>query len=180
MRTSLLLKPKLILARTQVNRGKEKGGPEWIQSSGPPSLGRVESLLLRDRATHQGNRPEPAGHQRQGGGQGHPCADTTAVGQLLHRSAARGASGSARRGACGCAGRGARGGGRPTRGVVLHQRHLQAVGVDGAHREGAVDPSVGESGVGERQDGLVCAGRVDVEGVGQPLMPLCPDLTRIL
>src|ERR687894_360392 len=80
--------PRIPVPRTWVNKAKKKD--RSVVSA--PVLPSVEEkgLLLGDRAPHQGNRPDPADHQCQGGGQGHPSAHTTALRELLHRSARRG------------------------------------------------------------------------------------------
>src|SRR3712207_5150917 len=128
-----------------------------------PPFGRGGSLLLRgDASPHHREGHEPGGHERERGGQSKRGA--AGVRQVIRRSAGRGA-GSGARGRAG-RGAGARGGSRTARGVVLREEDLQAVGVDGANGEGAVDSPVGERDVGHRQDRVFCPGGVDVEGVG--------------
>src|SRR5918994_2739709 len=62
---------------------------------------------------HRSNHSDPTAHQCQGAGQDHPCANTTALRKLLHRSAG-------------------------TR-VVLHQQDVKAISEDGANGERTVD-----------------------------------------
>src|SRR5215216_1332066 len=141
---------RILLPRTRVNRARrrEVRCPCREQRLQTSLRKRRKPTTLNEAAPHYGNRPDPTAHQCEGGGQGHPCANTTAVGKLLHRSAGGGTRRSA----------GAR--------VVLHQQHVQAIGVDGAHGERAVDASRSEGCTRDRQGRLFRSGGVHVQGVG--------------
>ena len=63
---------------TFVSKGKNRKDRSVVSAPVLPAV-EEKALLLGDRAPHQGDRPNPADHQCQGGGQGHPSAHTTAL-----------------------------------------------------------------------------------------------------